>query len=174
MRGVQTIVLALLCFGGLALARVAVQYDRGVDFSKFHTYKWVTIPGASMPDQITGNNVRNAINAELARKGLVLVKDSRPADLYVAYQISIDPQKELNWFNSGGPLMKDSSGGTATTIAARTVVLDFCDPVRKQILWRGSGTRTINSNRNPDENYERLQKAIAKLLRGFPPPSRHP
>ncbi len=42
----------------------------GVDFSKYHTYKWVVIEGAEVPNQIVDAQIKQAVDAQLATKGL--------------------------------------------------------------------------------------------------------
>jgi hypothetical protein len=36
-------------------------------------------------------------------------------------------------------------------------------------LARGIGTKTLDPSGNPKKNWERLEKAIAKILKQFPP-----
>jgi hypothetical protein len=64
----------------------------GVDFSKFHTYKWVSIEGAAHPNQIMDAEIKQAIDTQLAAKGLTKT-DSDKADLYVGYQVAVDQEK---------------------------------------------------------------------------------
>ncbi len=76
----------------LALSSVAAQDVTtnsmpGVDFSKFHTYKWVTV-SAKYPNQIVDQQIKNSIDAQLAAKGLTKT-DGDNADLHVAYQVGI-------------------------------------------------------------------------------------
>ncbi len=35
-------------------------YAPGTDFSKYKTYKWVDVPGAQYPDQLTSNQIKQA------------------------------------------------------------------------------------------------------------------
>jgi hypothetical protein len=42
----------------------------GVDFSKFHTYKWVSIPGGAHPNQIVNQEIMQAVDSQLQGKGL--------------------------------------------------------------------------------------------------------
>ena len=64
-------------------------------------------------------------------------------------------------------------GGMATvrssTIQVGTLGLDFYEPAPKQLIWRGQATKTLNPSKDPKKNQERLNKAIAKLLKGFSP-----
>jgi hypothetical protein len=40
-------------------------------------------------------------------------------------------------------------------------------------VWRGSASKTLNIQRDPDKNYRNLEKAVAKLFKNssFPPGS---
>jgi hypothetical protein len=168
MRVLRTIVLAAACFSGLAPAqKIATQYDRAVDFSQFHTYKWVTIAGAVAPNQITAQNIVNVISTQLAQKGLT--QTTANPDLLVGYQTSISQQQQLNWFNDGGPWMGGFGQASTSTIDVGTLVVDMYDPAHKQLIWRGSATKTLNPGSNPDKNYKNLEHAVAKLMKDFPP-----
>lgn len=171
MKLLRTTVLIAICSTGLAFAqKVTYQYDRGMDFSQFHTYKWVTVDNDPQISQITAQNIVGVVNAELAKKGLVLVAEGQDADLYVTTQASVSQQREVNWFNSGGPWFGSMGSATTSTIDNGTLIVDFYNPAQKQLVWRGVATRTLNPSSNPDKNFANLQKAIAKLLKPFPPP----
>ena len=73
----------------------------GADFSKYHTYKWVTIEGAVQPNQIVDAQIKQSIDSQLAAKGLTKT-DGDKADLLIGYQISIDPEKQWNAYGTGG------------------------------------------------------------------------
>jgi hypothetical protein len=153
---------------------VARQYDRSADFSKYRTFKWVALEGGSQVSQLIEQNIREVVNAQLAKKGLRLAEGDAPAELYVAYQATIDSQKELNWYNSGGYWGWGGGMGSATTstIHVGTLAIDFYDAAERKMIWRGTATKTLNPSGNPDKNYKNLQKAVAKLLKEFPPGAR--
>lgn len=82
----------------LAASQVAGQdvksnHMPGVDFSKFHTYKWVPIQGASHPDQIVDQEIKQSIDSQLASKGLTKTEGDQ-ADLYVGYQVAVGREKQ--------------------------------------------------------------------------------
>jgi hypothetical protein len=151
--------------------KVARQHDRSADFSKFRTFKWVKIDGAAQVNQLMDQNIRNAVNAQLEQKGFSPVAGDGPADLFVAYQATVDSQKELNWYSSGGHWRWGGGMGSAstTTINVGTLAVDFYDAAEHKMIWRGTVTKTLNPSGNPDKNYQNLQKAVAKLLKDFPP-----
>jgi uncharacterized protein DUF4136 len=103
-------------------------------------------------------------------KGLTMV-ESGAADLLVDYQTAID--KETQWTSYGGGGWSYWGGGittsTTSTIHVGTLVIDISDPAEKDLIWRGTGTKSLNPSGNPQKNEERLQKAIAKILKNYPP-----
>ncbi len=158
---------------GTALAQqISQQYDRSADFSKYKTYRWVTVEGSSSQiSQLTAPNIMNAANAQLAQKGFALVPGESPVDMYVAFQAGVDSQKELNWYSSGGYWRWGGGMGSASTstINVGTLALDMYDTARHQMIWRGTATKTLNPSKDPEKNYRNLEKAVAKLLKDFPP-----
>ena len=43
------------------------------------------------------------------------------------------------------------------------------DPARKQLIWRGDASKTIDLKKDPNKNCAKLQKAMVKLFRNYPP-----
>ncbi len=162
--------LILLACGVLAAQDVRTNYMPGTDFSKYKTYKWVTIPGGEKPNQIVDQQIKQAIDNILASKGFAKT-DAENADMYVGYQVSITQQQQWNAYGMGGGWRLGGGMATATssTIQTGTLGLDFYDPASKQLLWRGEASKTLNPSKDPQKNQERLNKAMAKLLKDFPP-----
>jgi len=141
----------------------------GVNFSKYHTYKWVPIEGASQPNQIVDAQIKNAIDSQLSAKGLTKT-DADNADLNIGYQVAVDQEKQLNAYGTGG-LRWGGGMGTATqsTISTGTLVLDMYDPSTKQLVWQGRASKTLDPSNNQEKNQKNLERAMAKLLKNFPP-----
>ena len=142
----------------------------GVNFSQFHTYKWIEIPGGSHPNQIADQEIKQSVDSQLAAKGLTKV-DSDKADLYVGYQVAVDQEKQWNAYGMGGGWRLGGGMATATqsTINVGSLVLDMYDPSTKQLVWTGTATKAIDPSSKQSKNEERLNKAMEKLLKNFPP-----
>jgi hypothetical protein len=166
--------LAVLGFallaGGAALAQdIKTQAMPGTDFSKYHTYKWVTVEGAPQPNQITDAEIKQAVEAQLSTKGLSKV-ESDPADLYISYQVAVQQQTQWNAYGTGGYRWGGGmASATQTTIHIGTLVLDFYDPASKTLVWTGSATKSLNPSSNQEKNQKNLNNAMAKLLKNYPP-----
>ena len=147
---------------------VRYNFMPGTDFSKYHTYKWVAIEGAAHPNQIVDQEIKQAVDSQLASKGLAKI-DGDKADLYVGYQIAIDQEKQWNAFGMGGARWGGMGSATSSTITNGTLVLDMYDPGTKQLVWTGNATKTLDPSGNQEKNMKNLNKAMQKLLKNYPP-----
>lgn len=168
--------LILLLFPATAgLAQdVRYNFDKNVDFSKFRTYKWVQIAGGEQLDDITANQLRSAIDQELAKKGLQRV-DSDNADLYTGLQVALRQEKEVSVYDSGwgyGPGWRGMGGYSTVqtnTIVIGSVALDMYDAAQRQLVWRGVATKTVDVNAKPEKREKNMRKGAEKLLKDYPP-----
>ena len=158
----------LLGYGFAGAQDVNYNYDQTVDFSKYKTYKWADVEGAMYPDQITDKNIRAALDAQLATKGLT--KTETNPDLLIGYQVAIDKQTQIDaWGSPGWRWGGGMSSATTSTINVGTLVLDMYEPAKKQLVWRGTATKTLDKNASPEKRQKNLQKAMAKLMKNYPP-----
>ena len=44
-------------------------------------------------------------------------------------------------------------------------MIGLFDPASKQLVWRGSASKTLDIKKDPDKNYRNLEKAMAKLFK---------
>lgn len=160
----------ILFWCGTALTQdVQYNYVPGTDFSKYKTYTWVEVPDHKYPDQILDGQIKAAIDSQLAQKGLAKTA-GESADLYVTYQLAIDQQKQWNAYGGGGwRIGMGSATATSSNINIGTLVLDFYDAKAKQQVWTGHATKQLNPSKDPAKNQKNLQKAMAKLLKNYPP-----
>src|SRR5579859_8175571 len=145
----------LICFGlmlgMLASAQdVRTNYLPGTDFSKYHSYAWVDevkgVPRVGgQPDQILDAQVKQAVDSQMAAKGLTKVVDDDKADLLLGFQLAIDREKQINGFADGwgrwggwGPWGGglNSFSATTSTINVGTFVLGMYDPAAKKQIGR--------------------------------------
>lgn len=140
----------------------------GVDFSKYHTYKWVSIEGAAHPNQIVDAEIKQSVDSQLASKGLTKT-DGDKADLYIGYQVAVDQEKQWNAWGTGRGFGGGMGQATQSTIKVGSLVLDMYDPTSNQLVWTGTATKTIEPGGNQEKNEKNLNKAMEKLLKSFPP-----
>jgi len=171
----RNIRIALMVLGialltcGVAIAQ-DVKYNSmpGTNFSKYHTYKWIAIEGASHPNQIVDAEIKQAVDAQLSTKGLTKTDDEK-ADLYVGYQIAVDQEKQWNAYGMGGRWGGGMASATQSTISIGSLVIDMYDPGTKELVWTGTASKSIDPSSNQQKNQNNLNKAMAKLLKNYPP-----
>ena len=161
--------LCLLTAKTLTAQDVKYNFMPGTDFSKYHSYKWVTIGNGAHPNQIVDAEIKQSVDSQLATKGLTKT-DSDKADLYVGYQIAVDKEKQWDAYGMGGGVRWGGMGtATSSTINVGTLVLDLYDPEKKQLVWTGNATKTIDPSSSQEKNQKNLDKAMQKLLKNYPP-----
>jgi hypothetical protein len=167
--GRLALIIGLALLAGKAVSAQDVKYNfmPGTDFSKYHTFKWVDLPSNVHPNQIVSQEIKEAVNTVLNSKGLTQAT-SDTADVYVGYQCSVDQERQLNAWGMRG-LGGGIGGATTSTITNGTLAVDFYDPTSKDLIWRGTATKTLNPSGNQQKDMEKLNKAVAKLLKNFPP-----
>lgn len=176
---------AVVVFWSVPATAQTVKYNfmPGTDFSKYKTYKWVRVPNAQYPNQILDKQIMRSIDAQLAAKGLSSTEGENP-DLYVAYQAAVDQEKQWNSYSTGGDMWGYGRWGgwggyggmqttttTSQTIRVGTINLDIYDVATKQQIWRGEASKTLGSGKDPNKVQKNLDKAMAKMLKNYPPPA---
>ena len=163
---------------------VKYNFVAGTDFSKYKTYKWVRIPKVEYPNQILDGQIMQSIDAQLALKGLSKTEGDN-ADLYVAYQAAVRQEQQWNsystdmgggwgygrwggWGGYGGGMSTTTT--TSSTINIGTINLDIYDVAAKNQIWRGAASKTLGSGKDPKKIQKNLDKAMAKMLKNYPPP----
>jgi len=182
--GLLAIAVLLLGVSGAVAQDVRYNYAQDVNFSKFKTYKWVSIKNSEQVDSLTAKQLTDAIDAELSKKGLTKT-ESDSADLYLGYQTAISTEKELNALNTGWGYGPGWYGGwygapigmTSTTVSTSTIYtgqldLDMYDQANKQLVWRGIVSKTLDPKAKPDKRQKNIEKSIGKLLKDYPPPTK--
>ena len=178
--------VGLLLAAGTALGQdVRYNFDKNADFSKFKTYKWVTIKDAAKVNDLTDKQIIAAVDAELATKGLTKTSDDS-ANLYIGYQAGIGQEKQFTSFSSdwgygggwyrggwyGGMGGMSTTTGQTSTIYVGQLALDMYDSANHDLVWRGLASKTISPKAKPEKQEKNLAKAVRKLLKNYPPPSK--
>jgi Domain of unknown function (DUF4136) len=175
------IAVSVLALGSAQAQDVRYNFDKNTDFTKFKTYKWVELKGATPVGDIMDKNIRAAIDSQLALKGLTKT-DAETADLFVGYQGAVGQEKEFTSYNSswgygggwygggwyGGPSSSTTTGSTSTIYVGQ-LALDMYDSANKDLVWRGVVSKTLDAKAKPEKQEKNLNKAVTKLLKNYPP-----
>lgn len=184
MRRLLVLPLVLFLAGASEALAQDVRYNfaRDADFAQFKTYKWVPIKGGETLNSLQEQQVKGTVDNELAKKGLMRT-DGETADLYLGYQAAISTEKQYTsfdtgwgygpgwygagWYGGGG---MSTTTGTTSTIYIGQLALDMYASGTKALVWRGAASKTLDTRAKPEKQQKNLEKAVAKLLKNYPPP----
>jgi hypothetical protein len=173
MKLINLIVLMSLVGVAAFAQEVQFDYDRSANFNAYTTYQWVDYRAVQVGDELLDRDIKRAVDEQLAGKGLRRVESG--GDLLVGYQAGISQEKAFDNIGTsgwGGPFGWGNWGNgrvTTSTIDIGKLVIGLFDPATKQLVWRGSASKTLDISKNPDKNYRNLEKALAKLFKNYPP-----
>ncbi len=174
-------VVTLLLAASSVAQDVRFNFDKSADFSKFKTYKWVPIKDADKVNELVDKQIKDAVDAELATKGLTKVEGD-DANLYIGYQPAVGQEKQFNSYSTGygygpgwgggwyGGMGTTTTTGTTSTIYKGQLDLDMYDSAGHDLVWRGVVSKTIDPKAKPEKQQKNLAKAVKKLLKNYPPP----
>jgi len=175
-------ILAVLLLATSGFAQdVRFKFDSKIDFSKFKTYRWEKHPKSLDIDAATLKKLGAAFDAELSKKGLTRT-ESASADLVIVYQIAFNVDQKIETFQSGweaGSLANTSwstsgaagstNNSSSTMIPVGSIDLDMFESNRKQLVWRGIVSKTIEPGVTPEKQQKTISAAAAKLMQNYPP-----
>jgi Domain of unknown function (DUF4136) len=172
----RALVLAILVVAAIACStlQTSYDYDKSVNFSQYKT--WSLKDDGSIKNPLLFKRFEAAVTDEMTKKGLTR-SDSNP-DLWVAAHTRLSKETRVNTYDTGWGYGYGWRGGyagggmttsTVQDIPVGTLIVDLADAHRKELVWRGQATDTLNPNSSPEEKEANLRAAIAKMFENYPP-----
>ena len=140
----------------------SVDFDRRVDFSKFETFAWRD--GTPVENDLSDHRITSAVENELGIKGYW--QEEQEPDMYLVYHASAKEEVDLAGADYRASWKSPATLKVEKHIAG-TLVLDMLDAKKGHLLWRGIATATVDPNLQKNQTI--INKAVRKLLEGFPP-----
>ena len=170
-----SLVLAAVVSGCSSNVRLkAAEYDPSVHFGAYRTYAWTggSLRGGAEDVEMLDWRVHQAVDGQLASKGYVKQSASASADFIVRYRVELE---ELMVDSFREYFAYREAGGTGSPQEAfapgfeeATLILEFFDGKTRQLGWRGRAVAVVHPKKSENQN-ERVNKAVAQMLEGFPP-----
>jgi hypothetical protein len=167
-------------FGLMGCASVSVKtdYDRSVDFSRFHTYRWdgggKMMDDSLMRDPLLRKRIKRAVDQVLQAKGFALAT-ADDADVAVAIHTGV--QERMRVTNWGGYGWYDTWWGPyggrvdVSYYTQGTLVIDVVDEASGELAWRGLGEGIVREYNDPEEMEADIHHTVEEILKNFPPKS---
>jgi hypothetical protein len=165
---------------GCATGRIAIDYDRDVDFGAFETYAWVEAPREGDPNPIVDDNallekrVRRAVDARLQAKGLRQTTVEEAA-ITIHYHVMLDQRQVLLTTND----YEVYAGGNVAVVERTdlvsftqgTFILDIHDRASAELIWRGIARGVVDDALTDTERLDEIiEDAVEAILKRYPPP----
>ncbi len=162
----------------LAMARINVDFDPGLDFSKYKTFAYIGGVNKLEFRQLDLNLISNQVHADVSQAliqfGLKEVKPDQQPDLVVRY-IATSQSKLVSaavgdW-GPFGPLIGDYWAYTYDLMSAESsldasLIIDLIDLKRKDLAWRLYLDQKITDD---DTIWPKVLGQISKGFERFPP-----
>ena len=184
------LIMGLGFTAGCAGLDVHYDFDREVDFALIQTYDWMSVPQKTRDNELTLKHMKSAVNKQLQAKGLTVTSNN--PDVLIAMhggkEKKVDVQewgyayRDRDYYNTGPyypymyptPYPVDPHGrenieyrrGTDTyEYEVGTLIIDFVDAKKKELIWRGIATGVVDSNMTAED----IDRTVAKIMENYPP-----
>lgn len=177
MKNLLLLVCLLVIAASCSSIKVSSDFDKTAGFASYKTYAFTPEALALPLDDINRNRLVGAVEKELAAKGFT--KSDNP-DVLINLTIKTKTQQTATATTSGGygygaGYRYGYGGGFSTThidydtYTDGTLLVDMIDATKKQLVWQGRGTKTINEDASQQRREENINYAVKQIFVKYPP-----
>jgi hypothetical protein len=168
--------LALSGLTGCSSISVNYDYDNTADFMAYKTFGWVEADAAAPVDAdassgLLDKRIRSAIATELGARGMT--EKAGDPDLLVVFHLGSKDKIQVTDWGYRYSSYYWGYGGRNIDVYSYTegqLIIDLVDAQRKELVWRGSGTKVIsNSKKSPEQLQAAINEAVNKIMQSYPP-----
>ena len=173
--------LTLLVVGALGLpaaAKINIDFDPDLDFSKYKTFAYIggveNLVMLQLNPDLINIRIHRMVVRELEKKGLREVNPNQSPELVVRYWASSESQVNVavmgNW-GPYGPYIGSYWGNIYNSVTASnrregTLILDLIDAKVKNLAWRLYLTRKLS---DPDKDWKKADEEFTEGFKAYPP-----
>jgi hypothetical protein len=172
------VVLGALIFALPLRAKVVVDFDPNLDFSKYKTYAFIggveNLVAIQLNPDLIEDRMHHSLVRELDKRGLREVKPEENPDLVVRYWANSPAQLDVAVAGDWGPYSAYVGGYwgflfesvSASSKKEGALIIDLIDSKAKSLAWRLYLIRKIT---NPDKEWKKADEEISKGFESYPP-----
>jgi uncharacterized protein DUF4136 len=174
-RSAALAVVTLTLTGCATAMTVSSHVDRGIDFTRYHSYDWG--PADALPtgdarldkDPFFQDHVQGEVEKALAARGVAGPTSATP-DLLIHYHASINERLNVNRVDSNYGYCYDNCAPETSAYEAGTLVLDIVDARTNRVIWRGWAQDSVEEVlNNQDRMAKKIHEAVTRMLATLPP-----
>jgi len=161
--------------------KVSSDYDKTAQFASYKTFAFSEETKTYGNNDIVRNLVLSAIESELSAKGFT--KNESGPDVWIDVQVKGEQKQTATATTSGGypgygygyGYRYGYGGGFSTTTinydtyVDGTLFIDMIDAQKKQLVWQGRGTKTVDFEASQKKKEENINYAVKQIFTQYPP-----
>ena len=182
MRATFVLLATLVLAPAAYAAKPNIQWNKDYDFSHIKTYAWQdpTAPSLAQSNPFMHKFIQDEIEKRLTAAGVTKAAAGASPDMFVTYHGSVmnNVQLQSDSFGYGfggygmggwGMYGYGAAGPVSTTTRVveyleGTLIVDIIDPMKKELVWRGSSTPILISDSN-DKTQKNISKALDAMVK---------
>ena len=165
---------------------VSTDYDHAAQFGKYKTYAMSSPKHGETMSPLGEVTLRDAVRAELSRRGISEVSGKKSADLtvvrhaFIQEKVSVEQYTDWGYNEHGGwPAGFGRYGfwdGAPTTYndvhqyGEGTLILDVVDTRTRKLIFRGVAKGVVSGSQ---ENAGKIKEAVVKMFAPYPGATAH-
>ena len=149
-------------------------FDQQANFTDLKTFDWMPVPEKTGINSLVVQRVKNAVNAELQAKGLMMTSNN-PDFLIVQHLGKKGKVQVTDWGYEYSPYGRYRGAhlrrGRVSTheYEEGSLILDFVDAKSKKMIWRGAAKAEVQNVDTPEKSEKLINEAVQEILKNFPP-----
>ncbi len=162
---------ALAALAACSSLQVSTDYDKSADFSQYKTFSYRD--AGEIKDPLWAKRLEGVLCDALEAKGLKRVESG--GDVWLAAHGRLSKETQINTYNTGWGYGWGWYGGmgmstsTVSEIPVGTLIVDLVDGKKKELVWRGTATDTLQTHASPEDREKKLREVAAQLFASYPP-----
>jgi hypothetical protein len=173
----------MIAAASCSTVKVSHDYDKTANFSAYKTYTFTDNALALPLDDLNKKRILDAVEGELKAKGFTR-KENGP-DVLIDINIKAEKKQSATATTTGGygypgygygyGYAYGWGGGFSTTsihyenYTDGTMFIDMIDAAKKQLVWQGRGTKTIDPDASAQKRESNINYAIKQIFMYYPP-----
>jgi hypothetical protein len=174
MKKIFYLLLVVFTAFSCSTIKISSDFDKTASFSSYKTYAFTPETQNLPVNDINKSRILGAIDAELAAKGFT--KSDHP-DVWIDVTIkaqNVQTATASTDYYGSGYRYRWGGGFSSTTInydtyTEGTMFVDMIDASKKQLVWQGRGTGTIDKDASQDRREKNINYAVKQIFMKYPP-----
>ena len=166
----RTLTAALVMLAATAAWAGGVKYDylEETEFSGYQTFAWKTSERGT-PNPLAAHRISGSLERGFEARGYSLAPSKDDADFLIDFDAAVEQSLRVDetWWG-----LRRRHGWVrdveVTTYPVGTLAVVVIDSGSQEVVWRGTVSGAVTENRTKMQ--KRIDNAVTKLLKKFPPP----